>query len=98
MGKVGRGHTLAVACTLEDPVHMFTRFMHTAVSRIVRACIGWALVVEAVYQPIGIGFAMMAIGTVIAVLAIADVCVLEQMLGATRQRRVASPEPREHPV
>jgi hypothetical protein len=77
---------------------MFTRFMHTAISRIVRACIGWALVVEAVYQPIGIAFAMMAIGTVIAVLAIADVCVLELLLGATRPQGVASPQPREHHV
>ena len=74
---------------------MIIRFMHTAFSRLVRVCIGWALVVEAVYQPIGIAAVMMAIGTVIAVLAIADVCVLEQMLGAIRPQGVASPKPLE---
>jgi hypothetical protein len=72
---------------------MISRFMHNPVSRIVRTCIGWALVVDAVYQPIGVALVMMAIGTVIAVLAIADVCVLEELGDAVRRQHITSGAP-----
>ncbi len=75
---------------------MFIRFMHSAVSRLLRACIGWALVVGAVYQPMGIAIVMMVAGTIIAVLAIADVCVTEQVIDGVRRHGLAAAEPDGH--
>ena len=75
---------------------MIIRFMHTGVARALRTVIGFLLVVEAVYQPLGLAAVMVALGTVIAVTGIADVCVVEQVIGASRRHRAAAPEPREY--
>jgi len=70
-------------------VETYIRFMHNGLSRMLRTVIGWALVVKAVYQPIDLAIVMMMVGTVIAVFAIADVCLVEQIADAVRRRRVA---------
>ena len=75
---------------------MIIRFMHTGVARALRTVIGFLLVVEAVYEPLGVAAAMVALGTVVAVTAIADVCVVEQVIAAWRRARAAAPEPREY--
>ena len=67
----------------------YIRFMHNGLSRMVRTVIGWALVVKAVYQPIDLAIVMMVLGTVVAVFAIADVCLVEEIADWVRRPRIA---------
>ena len=70
-------------------VETYIRFMHNGLSRMVRTVIGWALVVKAVYQPIDLAIVMMVLGTVVAVFAIADVCLVEEIADWVRRPRIA---------
>jgi hypothetical protein len=90
MARHPRGRTLAHRVTGGLQVETYIRFMHNGLSRIVRTVIGWALVVKAVYQPIDLAIVMMVLGTVIAVFAIADVCLVEQIAGWARRPRIAA--------
>jgi len=76
-------------------VETYIRFMHNGLSRMVRTVIGWALVVKAVYQPIDLAIVMMVLGTVIAVFAIANVCLVEEIADWVRRPRM---EPATKPV
>ena len=57
---------------------MFTRLVHSAPARVIRVLAGFLLVVAAAYQSIAAAFALALLGTIVAVTAIADVCLLEQ--------------------
>ena len=67
----------------------YIRFMHNGLTRMIRTVIGWALVVKAVYQPIDLAIVMMMLGTVVAVFAIADVSLVEEIADWVRRPRIA---------
>src|SRR5215216_3499062 len=90
MARITRGRALAQRASGGIQVDSYVRFMHNGLSRSARTVIGWALVVKAVYQPIDLAVVMMMLGTVIAVFAIADVCLVEQIARWARKPRIAS--------
>ena len=85
-----RGRALAQHIHGGLHVETYIRLMHNGLSRMVRTVIGWALVVKAVYQPIDVAIVMMVLGSVIAVFAIADVCLVEQIADWVRRPRIAA--------
>jgi hypothetical protein len=62
----------------------FIKFMHSTPSRLVRGFGGLWLVIYASELSPGLAFLLAAVGTAIAVTAIADICPMELMVNAMR--------------